>query len=137
MEATLIRHGALVFCAVMLAAISAEAADQTQPGAGNARAQQIGSASPLVRSAVELLEQNAQQIEDPQLRSVTLDSFQNPNSCSCHRTNVTDSVKNQIIATLIAQNLVNPADAASITGGLKAGIFPPAAKHRNGCPGLR
>src|ERR1700722_18462186 len=136
MEATLIRHGALVFCAVMLTAISAEAADQTQPGAGNARAQQIGSASPLVQSAVELLEQNAQQIDDPQLRSVTLDSFQNPNSCIRHRTNVTDAVKNQIIATLIGQNLVNPADAASIIGGLKAGIFPPVVNDGTVCPTL-
>src|SRR3984957_16059193 len=136
MEATLIRHGALVFCAVMLTGISAEAADQTQPGAGNARAQQIGSASPLVQSAVELLEQNAQQIDDPQLRSVTLDSFQNPNSCIRHRTNVTDAVKTQILSTLMAQNLVNPADAASITGGVKAGGFPPVINDGSACPTL-
>jgi len=136
MEAALIRHGALVFCAVMLTGISAEAADQTQLGAGNARAQQIGSASPLVQSAVALLERNAQQIEDAQLRAATLDSFLNPNSCIRHRVNVTDAVKNQIIATLTAQNLVNPADAASITGGLKAGIFPPVVNDGTACPML-
>ncbi|HEX7562760.1 MAG TPA: hypothetical protein VF396_05800, partial [Bradyrhizobium sp.] len=136
MEAVLIRHGALIFCAAMLTGISAEAADQTQVGAGNARAQQIGSASPLVQSAVELLEQNARQIEDPQLRAATLDSFQNSNSCIRHRANVTDAVKNQIIATLTAQNLVNPVDAASIAGGLKAGIFPPVVKDGTACPML-
>lgn len=132
----MIRHGALVFCAVMLTGISAKAADQTQLGAGNARAQQIGSASPLVQSAVALLERNAQQIEDAQLRAATLDSFLNPNSCIRHRVNVTDAIKNQIIATLTAQNLVNPADAASITGGLKAGIFPPVVNDGTACPML-
>lgn len=132
----MICHGALVFCAVMLTGISAKAADQTQLGAGNARAQQIGSASPLVQSAVALLERNAQQIEDAQLRAATLDSFLNPNSCIRHRVNVTDAIKNQIIATLTAQNLVNPADAASITGGLKAGIFPPVVNDGTACPML-
>jgi hypothetical protein len=136
MEAALIHRGALVFCAVMLTGVSAQAGDQTQVGAGNARAQQIGSASPLVQSAVELLEQNARQIEDSQLRAATLDSFQNRNSCIRHRAHVTDAIKNQIIATLTAQNLVNPADAASITGGLKAGIFPPVLNDGTACPTL-
>src|SRR5215469_2496887 len=134
MEATMIRHGAAIACAIMLTAISADAADQTQVGAGNVRAEQIGPASPLVRSATELLEDNARQIDDPQLRFATQDSFLNPNSCIRHRANVTDAVKNQIIATLTAQNLVNPADAASITGGLKAGIFPPVINDGSACP---
>ena len=136
MEAALIRHGAMIFCAVMLTNISAKAADQTQVGAGNARAQQIGSASPLVQSAVELLEQNARQIDNGQLRAATLDSFLNPSTCIRHRANVTDAVKNQIIATLTAQGLVNPADAASITGGVKAGIFPPVVHDGSACPTL-
>jgi len=132
----MIRHGAAVICAVVLTGVSAFAADQTQVGVGNARAQQIGAASPLVRSAVELLKDNAQQIEDGELRAATLDSFLNPNTCIRHRANVTDAVKNQIIATLLAQNLVNPADAASITGGLKAGVFPPVANDGTACPTL-
>jgi hypothetical protein len=126
----------MIFCAVTLTGISANAADQTQIGAGIARAQQIGSASPLVESAVDLLVQNAQQIEDAQLRAVTLDSFLNPATCIRHRANVTDAVKNQIISTLVAQNLVNPADAASITGGVKAGIFPPVIGDGSACPTL-
>jgi hypothetical protein len=136
MEAVLIRHGFLVFCAVALTGMSAEAADQTQIGAGNARAQQIGPGSPLVQSAVEFLTNNARQIEDPQLRTATLDSFLNPHTCIRHRANVTDAVKNQIIATLLAQNLVNPADAASITGGVKAGVFPPVLNDGTACPML-
>jgi hypothetical protein len=134
MEATMIRHGALAFCAVMLGSFSAFADDQTQIGAGNARAQQIGSASPLVQSAVELLERNARQIENAQLRAATLDSFRNPNTCIRHRANVTDAVKTQIINALVGQNLANPADAASISGGLKAGIFPPVRGDGSACP---
>src|SRR5499427_2792170 len=130
----MIRRGAAIFCAVMLTGLSAHAADQTQLGAGNSRAEQIGGASPLVQSAVQLLEQNARQIDDAQLRFETLDSFLNPNSCIRHRAKVTDAVKNQIITTLVAQNLVNPADAAAITGGLKAGLFPPVINDGSACP---
>ena len=128
------RRDLAVCCIVLLGCASAFAADQTQVGAGNLRAQQIGNASPLVQSAVELLEQNARQIQDPDLRAVTLDSFLNPNTCIRHRAHVTDAVKTQIINTLIAQGLVNPADAAAITGGLKAGIFPPVNGDGSACP---
>jgi hypothetical protein len=131
----MIRRSAVVFCAVVLTGGSAAfAADQTQIGAGNIRAQQIGNASPLVKSAVELLEQNARQIQDAQLRAATLDSFLNPNTCIRHRAHVTDAVKTQIINTLEAQNLVNPNDAASIAGGVKAGIFPPVNGDGSSCP---
>jgi hypothetical protein len=136
MEAALIRHGAVIFCAVLLTGASANAADQTQIGQGIARAQQIGSASALVESAVDLLVRNAQQIEDSQLRAATLDSFLNPNTCIRHRANVNDAVKNQIISTLVAQNLINPADAAAITGGVKAGVFPPVVGDGSVCPTL-
>lgn len=127
------RHATMVLCGVLVS-MSAQAADQTQLGAGNARAEQIGTASPLVQSAFDYLNNAAQEISDSQLRQQTLDSFQSPNFCIQHRANVTDSVKNQIINTLIAQNLVNPADGASITGGLKAGIFPPVIADGNACP---
>src|SRR5579864_7547096 len=136
MEAALIRHGAVTFFAVLLSGAYANAADQTQIGAGIARAQQIGSASQLVQSAVDLLVRNAERIEDPQLRNMTLDSFLNPNTCIRHRIHVTDSVKTQIVNTLLAQNLVNPADAASITGGVKAGVFPPVINDGSACPTL-
>ena len=81
----MIRHGAIMFCAAIFTHASAQAADQTKIGAGNARAQQIGAASPLVQSAVEYLERNARQIEDPGLRSATPDSFLNPSTCIRHR----------------------------------------------------
>lgn len=129
----MICRGAFILCSAWIA-VSAQAADQTQLGAGNMRAEQVGPASPLVQSAAELLTDNAQQIENPQIRQATLDSFLNPHTCIRHRANVTDAVKNQIIAALTAQNLVNPADAASITGGLKAGIFPPVINDGSACP---
>jgi hypothetical protein len=115
-------------------ACSAQAADQTQLGAGNSRAEQIGAASPLVESAVDLLKRNAQQIHQDQIRDATLDSFLNPNSCVRHRANLTDAVKGQIVATLETQGLVNPADAGSITGGVKAGVFPPLVNDGTACP---
>jgi hypothetical protein len=120
----------------ILASGSALAADQTQLGAGNARAEQIGPKSPLVRSAVELLEDNAEKIRNQKVREATLDSFLNPNTCVRHRAGVSDTIKNQIIATLTAQGLVNPADGAAITGGIKAGIFPPVVQDGMPCPHL-
>jgi hypothetical protein len=73
-------------------------ADQTQVGAGNARAEQIGGASPLVQSAKRLLIENAKKIEDHRLREITLDSFDNGNTYVVHRS------------------------------GVKAGVFPPIHK---------
>jgi hypothetical protein len=128
------RRGAWIWCCSILIACSAQAADQTQLGAGNARAERIGPASPLVQSAIDLLTDNAQQIRQDQIREATLDSFLNPNSCIQHRANLSDAVKNQIVATLQAQGLVNPADGASITGGVKAGVFPSVINDGSACP---
>lgn len=116
--------------------VSAFAADQTQIGAGNARAMQIGPASPLVRSAKRLLVENAHKIEDPTLRRQTLDAIDNPNTCIAHRVGVNDAVKGAIIAQLEQAGLINPADAASITGGIKAGVFPPILDDGTACPHL-
>jgi hypothetical protein len=120
----------------LMMSLNAVAADQTQIGAGNARAEQIGSESPLVQSAKRLLIDNAKQIEDRRLRDTTLDAFTNPHTCVFHRIHVTDAVKDQIIAQLEQAGLVNPADAASITGGLKAGVFPPIRDENSACPHL-
>lgn len=115
---------------------SALAADQTQVGAGNARATQIGEASPLVRSAKRLLIENAHKIEDRTLRTATLDAIDNPHTCVVHRVGVTDAVKNAIVQQLEQAGLINPADAASITGGVKAGVFPPILDEGTACPHL-
>ena len=128
------RRGASVWCCGVLIACSAQAADQTQLGAGNTRGEQIGQASPLVQTALDLLTNNAKQINDDQIRQATQDSFLNAQSCVRHRANLSDAAKNQIVATLQAQGLVNTADAGSITGGVKAGIFPPVINDGSACP---
>jgi hypothetical protein len=112
------------------------AADQTQIGGGNARAAQIGSASPLVQSAKRILVENARKIEDRRLREATLDAIDIPNTCIAHRIGVTDSVKNAIIQQLGQAGLINEADAASIIGGIKAGVFPPVRNENSACPRL-
>jgi hypothetical protein len=116
--------------------LNAVAADQTQIGGGNTRAEQIGSGSPLVQSAKRFLIDNAKQIEDRKLREQTLDAVFNSKTCIVHRAHVTDAIKDQIISQLEQAGLVNPADAASITGGVKAGIFPPVLKDGSACPQL-
>ena len=105
----MLRHGTIALCCLLIG-ISAQAADQTQLGAGNFRAEQIGPASPLVQSAVEQLTDNAQQIQDHRIKQATLDSFLNPYSCIRHRMNVTDAAKTQIINALVA-GLLSPSPA--------------------------
>jgi len=127
----LMRAGCTLFVAH-----SVWAADQTVVGAGNALAEKIAAGSAFVQSAKEQLLDNAAQIQDSSIRSTTLDAINNPNTCIAHRVGVTDAIKNAIVAKLESEGLVNPADAASITGGVKAGVFPPIAGEGTTCPHL-
>ena len=120
----------------LITSFAAPAADQTQVGAGNARAEQIGGASPLVQSAKRLLIENARKIEDHGLREATLDAFTNRRTCVAHRIDVNDAAKDAIIQQLEQAGLVNPADGAALSGGLKAGIFPPIRDENTACPHL-
>jgi hypothetical protein len=130
--------GLAVACAAMswMASSGALAADQTQVGAGNAIAETTGAASPLVQSAKRLLIENANRIEDSFVRETTLDAFNNSRTCIAHRIGVTDTVKNEIVQQLELAGLLNPADAAAITGGVKAGVFPPILDEKSPCPHL-
>ena len=130
------RVPAVLVAGGVLMSLNAAAADQTQIGGGNTRAEQIGSASPLVQSAKRFLIDNAKQIEDRKLREQTLDAVFNSRTCIAHRAHVTDAIKNQIVSQLELAGLVNPADAAGITGGVKAGIFPPVLEDGSACPQL-
>src|SRR5258707_64586 len=56
------RQATAVLCGLLIS-VSAQAADQTQLGAGNARAEQIGTASPLVQTAFDYLVTAAQAID--------------------------------------------------------------------------
>jgi hypothetical protein len=119
-----------------LTSFAAIAADQTQIGAGNALAERIGAASPLVQSAKRLLIDNARRIENGRLRETTLDAFNNPRTCIAHRAALTEAGKDAIIQELEEAGLLNPADAASIPGGIKAGVFPPVRDEGSLCPHL-
>lgn len=124
-----------LFCASFLAS-HAVADDQTKTGAGNAAAIALAKKSPMVASAYQFLLEQAASIQDNKLRKETLDALGNPNTCVRHRENLTDAQKDAIVQTLLSQGLVNPADAASIQGGVKAGVFPPLANDGTSCPKL-
>src|ERR1700748_2836738 len=100
------RVPAVLVAGGVLMSLNAVAADQTQIGGGNARAEQIGSGSPLVQSAEGFLIDNAKQIEDRKLREQTLDALFNSKTCIAHRAHVTDAIKDQIIAQLTQAGLV-------------------------------
>ena len=112
------------------------AVDQTVPGAGNEAAVNLSQKSPLVQSAMQLLISQAEQIQNSQLSSATLDAISNPNTCVRHRVRVTDSLKNTILQNLITAGLVDTNDNTAFPGGLKAGIFPPLLKDGSNCPQL-
>ena len=133
------RFAKFILGAAILAAATAASAvadDQTVPGAGNADAAALAKKSPMVNSAYQFVLAQAHRIKDNKLRTETLDALGNPDTCVHHRKNLTDAQKNAIVQTIIAQGLVNPADAASIVGGVKAGIFPPVLNDGTACPKL-
>ena len=115
-----------------LCANGACADDQTKPGAGNAAAIALAKKSPIVQSAYQFLLSQAQRIEDATLRKETLDAL--GDTCIRHRAHLTEADKDAIVAALVAEGLVNPADAASIVGGVKAGVFPPVSNDGSACP---
>ena len=110
--------------------------DQTKPGAGNAAAVGLARQSPMVQSAYQFVLSQASQIKDDQLRKETLDAVGNPGTCVRHRANLTEAQKDAIVQNLINAGLVNPADAASIQGGVKAGVFPAVVNDGTACPKL-
>ncbi|HWY43020.1 MAG TPA: hypothetical protein VNX66_05965 [Candidatus Sulfotelmatobacter sp.] len=114
---------------------TAKADDQTKTGAGNPAAIALAKKSPLVQSAYKFLLTQAAKVKDDKLRKETLDALGDA-PCVRHRANLTDAQKDSIIQTLIAQKLVNPVDAASLNGGVKAGIFPALVNDGSACPKL-
>jgi len=123
--------------AVLVLAQPAFAADQTQPGAGNAAALQLAHQSPLVQSAMRFLGAQAEQIHDRTLRTATLDILKNPRTCVFHRRGLaTAPTQDAVIRTLMDQGLVNAADAAAFPAGVRAAIFPPILQADTDCPQL-
>ncbi len=132
-----IRLAAAVLLSLAMAAPTAShGADQTVLGAGNQAAQQLASRSPLVNSAMALITQRIAQIIDPALRAATLDAATNPLTCLAHRAHLTEANKAEIVRELLVQGLVDAAEERAISGGLRAGIFPPLADEGSTCPHL-
>lgn len=109
--------------------------DQTKPGAGNTQAGALATDSPLVQSAYQFLLRQTNRIQDNGIRAQTIDAISN-GTCVTSRAGLTDAQKSAILQTLIDQNLINTADAASINGGAKAGVFPPLVNDGSACPQL-
>jgi len=113
------------------------AADQTQPGAGNAAAVRLAHQSPLVQSAMHFLVAQAGHIQDRKLRGATLDILTNAKTCVMHRRGLeTAQAQDAVIQTLFEQGLVNRADASAFPSGVRAAIFPPVLQAESDCPQL-
>ena len=112
------------------------AQSQTVPGAGNAAAANIARSSRIVQSAMDFLVGQAKSLNDPALRTQTLDAINNANTCVMHRANLTDAAKGAIVTMLKNQGLVRVSDDATFPGGLKAGVFPPLVNDGSKCPQL-
>ena len=130
----------LLACAASLCSVGAltpqlHADDQTQPGAGNAAAIALARKSPIVQSAYEFLKDQSARLQSDTLRAETLDAL-SPDTCVRHRASLTDAEKAQILQQLAAAGLLNPADAAAIQGGVKAGVFPALLDDGSSCPHL-
>jgi hypothetical protein len=128
----------LLACAALLTTVGGPplAGDQTVPGSGNAKAIEIAKQSPMVQSAYGFVLSQAGEIRDHQLRQETLDALGNPQTCVKHRASLTNAQKDAIVSTLVAQGLLNLSDGAGITGGAKAGVFPPVLNENTACPFL-
>src|SRR5437660_6441294 len=127
---------ALFINLVLFSSLPLVAQNQTVPGTGNQNAINLSSKSPLVQSAYRFLINQAERIEDRNLRRETLDAIANPNTCVQHRAGLTDADKNKILQNLITAGLVNANDGANFPGGLKAGVFPPILNDGSACPHL-
>jgi len=114
---------------------AAQAADQTQPGQGNAEAMKVAAASPLVQEMVHYLESQARSIGDHAVRAATLEAI-GPSPCVRHRAGLDAAGRAAILDALTAQGLYAAADAAAFPGGAAAGVFPPVLDDGGSCPRL-
>src|SRR5262245_7630789 len=121
---------------LLCCSLPVQAADQTVPGAGNGAAVSLSNQSPLVQSAVHLVERKITRLRDPLLKSATQDAVTNSTTCVTHRANLSDSQKTALVQQLKNAGLVDPADDATFPGGLKAGVFPPVLNDGSSCPQL-
>jgi hypothetical protein len=115
---------------------NSQTVNQTIPGAGNKRAEQIAAASDMVQSAYQFIIKQSEQLSDSYLQAQTFDALANPQTCIAHRANLTAAQRQTIVNQLLAAGLLNPADEATFPGGLIAGVFPPVLNDNSSCPHL-
>jgi hypothetical protein len=111
------------------------------PGVGPDRRWQwqwiaLAQKSPAIQTAYNYLIGQAQQLQDTNLRTQTLDAITNPSTCVMHRAHVTPAVQQTILNQLLAAGLVDPNDNANFPGGLIAGVFPAIVNDGTACPQL-
>jgi hypothetical protein len=121
---------------MLTATLAAQAPTQTTPGAGNATAIQTAKNSPFVSSAYNFILNQVDQLQGDNLRVQTYDAIANPDTCIQHRANLTLAKKQAIVAQLLEEGLLNPADDKTFPGGLLAGVFPPVLNDGTACPHL-
>ena len=112
------------------------AADQTGTGPWNAGATQVAESSALVGSSLALIKAEVARITDPALRRQTEDAVFDRDTCVRFRAGITTARKQQIVDTLTAEGLIDPAEAGRIPGGLLAGVFPGLRDEEADCPKL-
>jgi len=132
------RSGVALVLVVVLGGAASLAAppDERAPGAGNAAAAEVATASPLISSARKLLSSRIAKINDRTLAASVRDLEENPSMCVRHRANQTAASQQAAIAALNAAGLYALADAAGFPGGVFAGVFPPVVAAGSACPNL-
>ena len=126
----------LCAAAVLALTANAAAADQTGQGAWNEDAARLAGSSALVTTAMAYIKAQAATLGDPQIRRETEDAVFNPDTCIKSRANLTPERKQAIVATLLAEGLIDESEAARIPGGLLAGVFPGVRDDGTPCPKL-
>jgi len=116
--------------------LSANAQEQTRPGAGNQQAIDLSRKSPVVQRSYRFLQRQAAKIRDPRLRKETGDAIANPSTCIQHREHLTQQDKQRILENLVRAGLIVVEDQTSFPGGLMAGVFPPVNDDGSACPHL-
>jgi len=116
--------------------LSADAQEQTTPGAGNQQAIELSRKSLVVQRSYRFLQSQAAKIRDPRLRKQTHDAIANPSTCIQHRAHLTQQDKQRILENLVKAGLIVVEDQTSFPGGLMAGVFPPVKDDGSACPHL-